>query len=51
MSKDFAKQKNQKSTNTKSDPTAPGYAQQIKNKANEHTPYGEAEPSTETTFK
>lgn len=51
MSKDFAKEKNKKSTNTKSDPTAPGYAQQIKNKANEHTPYGEAEPSTDTTFK
>lgn len=51
MTKDCCKQKNKKTTNTKADPTAPGYAQEIKNKANEHTPYGEQEPSTRTTFK
>ena len=35
MTKDCCKQKNKKTTNTKSDPTAPGYAQEIKNKAND----------------
>lgn len=51
MTKASMKEKNKKTTNTKLDPTAPGYQQEIKNKANEHTPYGEAEPSTKTTFK
>lgn len=51
MSKDCLKEKNKKSTNTKADPTAPNYAQELKSKANEHTPYGEPEPSTKTTFK
>lgn len=51
MSKNCCKQKNKNTTNTKSDPTAPGYDQEIKSKATEHTPYGEPEPSTKTTFK
>lgn len=51
MSKECCNKKNKKSTNTKVDATAPSYAEQIKNKANEHTPYGEPEPSTKTTFK
>lgn len=51
MSKNCNKQKNVKTTNTKSDATAPSHHHELKSKANEHTPYGEPEPSTKTTFK
>jgi len=33
------------------DPTTRNYAKQVKNKANENSPYGENEPSPRTTFK
>ena len=36
---------------TKSDPSNKDYAEKVKNKANEKTPYGENEPSTHTTYK
>ena len=32
-------------------PNSANYAKNIKNKANEKTPYGEDEPSTRTTHK
>ena len=34
-----------------SDPASRNYPKQMKNKANEKSPYGEDEPSTRTTFK
>lgn len=43
--------KNKNETTLKSDPTLPKYQQEIKNKANEHSPYGEKEPSTHTEYK
>ena len=36
---------------TFSDPASPKYSKNIKNKAHEKSPYGEAEPSTGTTYK
>lgn len=37
--------------NNSSDPTSSNYAKDVKNKANEQSPYGEDEPSTHTTYK
>lgn len=51
MTKDNAKQKNVKSTDLKNSPNGHDYSDRLKSKANEHTPYGEPEPSTQTTFK
>ncbi|MEG0307227.1 MAG: hypothetical protein RR891_06625 [Clostridium sp.] len=51
MSKNCCNQKNKKTTTLKSDPKGPNYQEGVKNKANEHTPTGEKEPSTHTTFK
>lgn len=51
MSKNCCKSKNKKTTSLKSDPTGHNYQADMKNKANEHTPTGEKEPSTQTTFK
>lgn len=51
MGKNHSKQKNVESTELKNNPTAHDYSNRLKNKANEHTPYGEKEPSTHTTFK
>jgi len=39
------------SKKNESDPTTRNYAKQVKNKANENSPYGENEPSPRTTFK
>ena len=36
---------------TFSDPASPKYSENIKNKAHEKSPYGEAEPSTGATYK
>lgn len=33
------------------DPTSPNYAEKLKNKANENSPYGKDEPSTHTKHK
>lgn len=33
------------------DPTSKGYGRNIKNKANENTPFGEVEPSPRTEFE
>jgi hypothetical protein len=35
----------------KSDPSSRNYAKEVKNKANEKSPYGEDEPSAQTDFK
>lgn len=51
LSKNCCNQKNKKTTTLKSDPKGPNYQEGVKNKANEHTPTGEKEPSTHTTFK
>ncbi len=51
MTKDRSKQKNIQSTDLKNNPNGPDYSRRLKSKANEHTPYGEPEPSTNTTFK
>ncbi|GEM_PF-1378393 len=51
MSRDCSKTKNKKSTALKSDPIGRNYQEGMKNKANEHSPSGEKEPSTQTTFK
>ena len=34
-----------------SDPTSRNYAKEVKNKANEKSPYGEEEPSVRPTYK
>lgn len=34
-----------------SDPSSRNYAKEVKNKANEKSPYGKDEPSNHTTFK
>lgn len=34
-----------------SDPSSPNYSKEMKNKANEKSPFGKDEPSTKTTFK
>ena len=36
---------------TKSDPSSKDYAEKVKNKANENTPYESNEPSSKTTYK
>lgn len=36
---------------TTSDPTSRNYPKEMKNKANEKSPYGEDEPSVRTTYK
>lgn len=36
---------------TNSDPTSNNYAKEMKNKANEKSPFGEYEPSSNTDFK
>ncbi len=51
MSKSCHKTKNKETTTLKADPTSPKYQEGVKNKANEHSPYGEKEPSTYTTFR
>jgi len=51
MSKSCSKTKNKETTTLKADPTSPKYQEGVKNKANEHSPYGEKEPSTYTTFR
>lgn len=33
------------------DPASPNYTKDVKNKANQKSPFGENEPSTETTYK
>jgi len=42
---------NKNSSKSTSDPASRNYPKQMKNKANEKSPYGEDEPSTCTTFK
>jgi hypothetical protein len=39
------------SDKTKSDPSSRNYAKDVKNKANEKSPFGVDEPSDHTTFK
>jgi len=51
MSKDFSDHKNKKTTTLKSDPSSPSYQSGVRNKANEHTPTGEKEPSTNTRLR
>lgn len=51
MSKSCCKAKNKDTTTLKSNPTSPKYQEGVKNKANEHSPYAEKEPSTHTTFR
>ncbi len=51
MSKNSCKTKNKRTTSLKSDPISPKYQEGVKNKANEHSPYGENEPSTHTIFR
>ncbi|WP_346888708.1 hypothetical protein [Clostridium sp. UBA1056] len=51
MSKSHCKTKNKETTTLKADPTSPKYQEGVKNKAHEHSPYGEKEPSTNTTLR
>jgi hypothetical protein len=51
MSKNCYKTKNKETTSLKSDPSSPKYQEGVKNKAYEHSPHGEKDPSTHTTFK
>lgn len=43
--------KNLQDTDLKKNPDSPNYHGKMKNKANEHTPYGEKEPSTHTEYR
>lgn len=45
--------KNRKSSNSKvnTDPSSSNYAQDVRNKGLENTPFGEDEPSTKTDYK
>ena len=51
MAKSCCKTKNKETTALKADPTLPKYQEGVKNKAHEHSPYGEKEPSTHTTLR
>ena len=42
---------NKNSSKSTSDPASRNYPKEMKNKANEKSPYGEDEPSPRTTFK
>ncbi|MDR3597508.1 hypothetical protein [Clostridium sp.] len=42
---------NKNSIKTTSEPLTRNYAKQVKNKANEKSPYGEDDPSPSTAFK
>ena len=47
----MAKNNSTKKPKAVSDPTAPNYAKNITNKANQNSPYGKNEPSIDTHLK
>lgn len=51
MFKGGFKVNNKNSSKSTSEPLTRNYAKQVKNKANEKSPYGEADPSPSTAFK